>query len=54
MDSSLRVKKIFLTKNYYSWGVHLNRAMETNFSHKEYTVEWGPRRNRLTHSMYFE
>ena len=36
------------------YGIHLNRACEVNFSHKNYEMEWGPRRNRLTHSMSFE
>jgi len=39
---------------HYLWGVHFNREMEVNYSHKNYFVEYGPRRNRLTHSMIFE
>lgn len=32
----------------------MNREIEANYSHKNYFVEWGPRRNRLTHSLLFE
>jgi hypothetical protein len=32
----------------------MNRAVEVAFAHKNYEVEWGPRRNRLTHSLLFE
>lgn len=39
---------------FYWWGVHLNRAIETNYSHKNYVTEYMPRRNRLTHSLLFE
>lgn len=36
------------------WGIHINREMEVNYAHKNYFLEMGPRRNRLTHSMVFE
>lgn len=36
------------------WGIHVNREIEVNYSHKNYFVEFGPRRNRLTHSLLFE
>mmetsp|Transcript_45141 Transcript_45141/g.52211 ORF Transcript_45141/g.52211 Transcript_45141/m.52211 type:complete len:103 (-) Transcript_45141:167-475(-) len=39
---------------HYLWGIHLNREIEVNYSHKNYQHEYGPRRNRLTHSMVFE
>lgn len=39
---------------HYFYGVHFNRLSEVNYSHKNYLFEWGPRRNRLTHSMLFE
>ena len=32
----------------------MNRNLETHYSHKNYVVEYLPRRNRLTHSMLFE
>ena len=35
-------------------GISLNRAVEENSAHKNYFVEYGPRRNRLTHSLIFE
>ena len=38
----------------YRWGIHLNREIEVNFSHRNYQIEYGPRRNRLTHSLLFE
>lgn len=50
MDSSLCVLLILIN----SYGVYLNRAAETNTSHKIYSMEVGPSRNRLTHSMIFE
>ena len=28
--------------------------MEENAAHKNYFVEWNPRRNRLTHNLVFE
>jgi hypothetical protein len=34
--------------------MHVNRAIEENSAHKMYFIEYGPRRNRLTHSMVFE
>ncbi len=37
-----------------SYGVLLNRKIEENYAHKIYAYEYGPRRNRLTHSMVFE
>jgi len=36
------------------WGVHINREIETNFAHRNYVLEYGPRRNRLAHSLLFE
>ena len=39
---------------FYWWGVHLNRELEVNQSHENYSKEYLPRRNRLTHSMLFE
>ncbi|CAK78962.1 unnamed protein product (macronuclear) [Paramecium tetraurelia] len=39
---------------HYVYGVYLNRTIETNTSHKIYSMEVGPSRNRLTHSMIFE
>jgi len=39
---------------HYVYGVHLNRMIERNAAHKNYQLEWGPRRNRLTHSLIFE
>jgi hypothetical protein len=35
-------------------GISLNRAIEEGSSHKNYFVEYHPRRNRLTHSLIFE
>lgn len=35
------------------YGVHLNRTIEEGAAHKNYFVEWGPRRNRLTHNLLF-
>lgn len=32
----------------------MNREIEVHFSHKNYLIEYLPRRNRLTHSMLFE
>jgi len=51
MDTTLFVKYIFLINRY---GIHLNRTNEVNYSHKNYELVWGPRRNRLTHSLLFE
>ena len=34
--------------------MHFNREMEVNASHKNYSLEYGPRRLRLAHSMLFE
>lgn len=39
---------------FSSYGVLLNRKIEESYAHKIYTYEYGPRRNRLTHSMVFE
>lgn len=36
------------------YGIHLNREIEVNFSHRNYVLEYGPRRHRLAHSMLFE
>lgn len=36
------------------YGIHLNRTLEENAAHKNYFVEWNPRRNRLTHNLCFE
>ena len=35
-------------------GISLNRAVEEGSSHKNYFIEYHPRRNRLTHSLIFE
>lgn len=35
-------------------GITINRAVEEGSSHKNYFVEYHPRRNRLTHSLIFE
>lgn len=35
-------------------GISINRAVEEGSSHKNYFVEYHPRRNRLTHSLIFE
>lgn len=40
--------------NSRSWGIHINREIEVHAAHKNYFIEYGPRRNRLTHSMVFE
>ena len=32
----------------------MNRAIETNYAHKNYVTDYLPRRNRLTHSLLFE
>ena len=39
---------------FYYWGIHVNRELEVYVSHKNYQIEWGPRRSRLTHSLLFE
>ena len=39
---------------YYWWGVRVNRETEVAFAHINYENTYGPRRNRLTHSMLFE
>ncbi len=39
---------------FYWWGVHLNREIEVHVSHKNYKLDYLPRRNRLTHSLLFE
>lgn len=36
------------------YGIHFNRKMEESNAHRNYYVEFGPRRNRLTHSLLFE
>ena len=38
----------------YFWGWHVNREHEINSSHIVYQQEFGPKRNRLAHSMIFE
>ena len=38
----------------YIWGLHVNREAEIQSSHVNYMVEYGPRRNRLAHSLIFE
>eukprot|EP01017_Pseudomicrothorax_dubius_P000678 TRINITY_DN0_c2371_g1_i1.p1 TRINITY_DN0_c2371_g1~~TRINITY_DN0_c2371_g1_i1.p1 ORF type:complete len:113 (-),score=18.05 TRINITY_DN0_c2371_g1_i1:103-441(-) len=38
----------------YLWGVHMNREIEVYYSHKNYMLEYLPRRNRLAHSLLFE
>jgi hypothetical protein len=35
-------------------GVAINRSVEEFSSHKNYFVEYHPRRNRLTHNLLFE
>lgn len=44
----------FLWLPHYWWGVHINREVETIHSHNIYEENYGPRRNRLTHSLLFE
>lgn len=39
---------------HYWYGIHLNRTIEEGAAHKNYFVEWNPRRNRLTHNLIFE
>ena len=49
VDASLLVpNKIF------RMGISINRAVEEGSSHKNYFVEYHPRRSRLTHSLIFE
>lgn len=36
------------------YGVFLNRRIEEGYAHKIYSMEYAPRRNRVTHSMVFE
>ena len=38
----------------YIWGMFCNREGEVHFSHVNYMNVYGPRRNRLTHSLLFE
>lgn len=38
----------------YLWGIHVNREYEIQNSHVNYMLEFGPRRNRLAHSLIFE
>ena len=38
----------------YFWGIFVNRESEIYNSHINYQIEYGPRRNRLAHSMIFE
>ena len=38
----------------YVWGIHANREVEIHNTHMNYNIEYGPRRNRLTHSLIFE
>jgi hypothetical protein len=38
----------------YIWGRFVNREVEILHSHINYQNEYGPRRNRLTHSLLFE
>lgn len=35
-------------------GISINRAVEEGSAHKNYFVEYHPRRNRLAHSLIFE
>jgi hypothetical protein len=35
-------------------GISINRAVEEGSSHKNYFVEYHPRRSRLAHSLIFE
>ncbi len=35
------------------YGIYLNRTIEEGSAHKNYFVEWNPRRNRLTHNLVF-
>ena len=35
-------------------GISINRAVEEGSAHKNYFIEYHPRRNRLTHSLIFE
>jgi hypothetical protein len=35
-------------------GISINRAVEEGSSHKNYFVEYHPRRNRLVHNLLFE
>lgn len=39
---------------FYWWGVKINREVEVAIAHHNYETEFGPRRNRLTHSMLLE
>ena len=38
----------------YLWGLHINREAEIQNSHVNYMIEYGPRRERLAHSLIFE
>ena len=44
----------FIFLPFYWWGVHFNREVEVNASHKNYYYDYLPRRSRLTHSLLFE
>mmetsp|Transcript_34918 Transcript_34918/g.31444 ORF Transcript_34918/g.31444 Transcript_34918/m.31444 type:complete len:117 (-) Transcript_34918:201-551(-) len=44
----------FIWIPHYCYGIHLNREVEVNYAHKVYHLEYGPRRNRLCHSLCFE
>lgn len=37
----------------YRYGIYLNRTIEEGSAHKNYFVEWNPRRNRLAHNLVF-
>jgi hypothetical protein len=38
----------------YFWGIHINREVEVNEAHNNYTSHYLLLRNRLTHSLLFE
>lgn len=44
----------FIYLPMYWWGIHVNREIETKIARKNYTRDYLPKRNRLTHSMLFE
>jgi len=44
----------FIWLPMYWWGIHLNREFDILSTRKNYLEEFGPQRNRLTHSLLFE
>jgi hypothetical protein len=48
------VAALLVDNKTFRMGISINRAVEEGSAHKNYFIEYHPRRNRLAHSLIFE